>query len=112
IAYEGWRRGLTLKWYYDETQECKLHKLNSSTHGKFFSLTDGIKTHYFFRSRGDKVANKTVNICQNKEKTKQLLKKENIPVPEGKEFPITFHSDIIRYAESIGYPVVLKPLNG
>lgn len=112
VALEGWRRGLSLKFYKDETDLCKLDRLNSSTHGKFFSLRSNQKTHYFFRSRGDLVANKTVRICQNKEKTKNLLEKGNVPIPLGKEFDIKNEEDIISYAESIGYPVVLKPLNG
>lgn len=112
VALEGWRRGLTLKFYKDETDLCKLDRLNSSTHGKFFSLSSDKKTHYFFRSRGDLVVNKAVRICQNKEKTKALLKKGNVPVPLGEEFDIHKQEDIINYAESIGYPVVLKPLNG
>lgn len=112
VALEGWRRGLSLKFYKDETDLCKLDRLNSSTHGKFFSLSSAKQTHYFFRSRGDLVANKTVRICQNKEKTKELLQKSNVPVPLGKEFNINNQDEIINYAESIGYPVVLKPLSG
>ncbi len=81
VALEGWRRGLTLKWYKDETELCTLDRLNSSTSGKFFSLSSDSKTHYFFRSRGDKVINKAVRVCQDKEKTKELLDKKNLPVP-------------------------------
>jgi len=112
VALEGYRRGLTLKFYKDETELCKLDRMNSSTHGKFYSLSSDKQTHYFFRSRGDLVANKTVRICQNKEKTKELLKQSNVPIPLGKEYDINNREDIISYAESIGYPVVLKPLNG
>jgi len=112
IALEGWRRGLELKFYKDETAVCKMHRLNSSTHGKFFSLSNGSKTHYFFRSRGDKVSNKSVRICQNKEETKELLRKSNVPIPQGGEFDINYENKIIDYAENIGYPVVLKPLSG
>ena len=112
VALEGWRRGLTLKWYKDETDLCKLDRMNSSTHGKFFSLSSDKHTHYFFRSRGDMVANQTVRICQNKDKTKDWLKQSGVPIPLGKEFDITNHEEIVNYAESIGFPVVLKPLNG
>lgn len=49
VALEGWRRGLSLKFYKDETDLCKLDRLNSSTHGKFFSLSSAKQTHYFFR---------------------------------------------------------------
>ncbi|WP_080872496.1 acylphosphatase [Oceanobacillus timonensis] len=110
VALEGWRRGLELKWYKDETSLCKLDRMNSSTHGKFFSLSNGDRMHYFFRSRGDKVANKAVRICQNKEATKSFLEQNNVPIPIGK----TLETDeaIIQYANEIGYPVIIKPLNG
>lgn len=112
IAYEGWRRGLTLKWYQDESNECKLSRLNSSTSGKFFSLTSPEKTHYFFRSRGDKVQNKTVRLCQNKENTKTILQEGNIPVPQGEQFNISEENEILKFAEKIGYPLVIKPVSG
>jgi len=112
VALEGWRRGLELKFYKDETKVCKLHRLNSSTHGKFFSLSSEAKTHYFFRSRGDEVSNKSVRICQNKEETKKMLQKSSVPIPLGEEFDINQEEKVINYAESIGYPVVLKPLSG
>src|SRR5690625_1888454 len=112
IAYEGWRRGLTLRWYQDETDECKMHRLNSSTSGKFFSLSSPEKSHYFFRSRGDKVGNGDVDICRDKEKTKELLKKAQVPIPLGKEFTSDDDEAIINYAAKIGFPVVIKPVTG
>ncbi|WP_339234601.1 acylphosphatase [Oceanobacillus sp. FSL W7-1281] len=110
VALEGWRRGLELKWYRDETSLCKLDRMNSSTHGKFFSLSNGDNLHYFFRSRGDKVANKAVRICQNKEETKAFLEQSNVPIPVGKT--LETDEDMIAYANEIGYPVIIKPLNG
>lgn len=38
LAYEGWRRGLRLKWYLAETNKCKLARLGGTTLGRFFSL--------------------------------------------------------------------------
>lgn len=111
VALEGWRRGLTLKWYSDETGLCKMDRLNSSTHGKFYSLSSGSKEHFFFRSRGDKVSNKSVRICQNKEKTKDLLIKGNVPTTQGKIVDID-DEGVTSYAGDFGYPVVIKPLNG
>ncbi|MEK4306345.1 acylphosphatase [Oceanobacillus sp. M60] len=110
IALEGWRRGLELKWYRDESSLCKLHRMFSSTHGKFYSLSNGDTLHYFYRSRGDKVANESVTICLDKEETKAFLEQGNVPVPKGK----TLETDeaIIDYANEIGYPVIIKPLKG
>ncbi|MCT1905528.1 acylphosphatase [Oceanobacillus sojae] len=110
VALEGWRRGLELKWYRDETNRCKLDRMNGTTHGRFFSLSNGDKTHYFFRSRGDKVANKTVKICQDKEKTKSYLQQSHVPIPLGAT--LETNEDIINYANKIGYPVIIKPLSG
>ena len=110
VALEGWRRGLELKWYKDESKECKLDRLNSSTQGKFFSLSTKEKTHYFYRSRGDKVSNKAVRLVQNKERTKEYLKDAGVPVPLGDEF--TDDKKLLEYTEEIGYPVVIKPRNG
>lgn len=110
VALEGWRRGLDLRWYHDETDLCKMDRLNSSTQGKFFSLTSKEKTHYFFRSRGDKVVNKAVRVCQNKEKTKEYLRESGVPITEGATF--SEDSKIVEYAEKMGFPVVVKPLNG
>lgn len=110
IALEGWRRGLELKWYKDESSLCKLHRMFSSTHGKFYSLGNGDKLHYFYRSRGDKVANKSVTICLDKEETKSYLEQSNVPVPQGKT--LETDEDIIDYANEIGYPVIIKPLKG
>ncbi len=51
-----------------------------------------------------------VDIACNKLLTKKILSYQNIPVPEGdKVFNII---DLLRKAELIGYPVVLKPQSG
>lgn len=113
VSLEGFRRGLTLTWYKAESKSCKLDRLNSSTNGKFFSLTDNQKKHYFFRSRGDLVANKTVRLVQNKEETKMVLLKKGVPVPRGKNFHIKeADKEIQLISEQIGFPQVIKPRNG
>jgi len=111
VALEGWRKGLQLKWYKNESPLCEIDKLNSSTQGKFFSLSSDNRLHYFFRSRGDKVANEAVRVCQSKEKTKEIIKSKGLSIPKGTNFQAS-DSNIIKYAEEIGYPVVIKPLNG
>lgn len=113
IALEGWRRGLNLTWYKDESGLFTMNKYNlSSTLGNFYSLNSKSKKHHFFRSQGDKVDIETVGICKNKEKTKRLLKGRNIPVPEGQIYDIKDDIGITSYANKIGYPVVIKPLTG
>ena len=100
IALEGWKRGLTLKFH--NSKKIK------------YSLSSEIRTHAFDRSRGDKVPSDTVKICVNKDLTKENLLKSGIPVPEGKRFIYSGVLDIelINYAKSLGFPVVLKPTNG
>jgi D-alanine-D-alanine ligase-like ATP-grasp enzyme/acylphosphatase len=100
IALEGWRRGLTLKFYNNK-------KIN-------YSLSSEIQMHVFNRSRGDRVPSDTVKICINKDLTKENLMKSGIPVPEGKRFIYSGVLDIelINYANSLGFPVVLKPTSG
>lgn len=52
----------------------------------------------------------SVDLASNKDLTKQLLKENNIPVPYGR---IAYTAnDAVRIADDIGYPVVLKPLDG
>src|SRR5699024_427172 len=111
IALEGWRRGLTLKWYKAESPNCKLDKVGSPTLGNFFSLSSSNNTHYFFRPRGDQVENKTVRLCSNKEKTKEILASKGVSIPEGEIFNV-LDDGIIDYAKDIGFPVVIKPKGG
>lgn len=111
IALEGWRRGLTLKWYKDETSFCKLARKNGSTRGRFFSLSSEDRTHYFLSSRGDEVANKSVFICQSKEETKRIIGEKGVPVTRGSALNID-DNYIFDYADEIGFPVVIKPAQG
>src|SRR5699024_5823706 len=105
IALEGWRRGLELKFYSKKVKQNRLH-----VPGCLFSLSDGKKTHMFYKSKGERVKREAFSIGDNKYKSKKVLEKNGVPVPKGeivaKDVP---HEEIIRYAEEIGYPVVLKP---
>lgn len=105
VALEGWRRGLQLDFYSVIEEESKL-KLR-------YSLSNGERKHHFQLSMGDKVTQEAFDICDNKELTKQYLKKLNVPVPGGKMFTDKHtKKEIGDYADEIGYPVVLKPKDG
>src|SRR5699024_11123090 len=81
--------------------------------GQLFSLSSKEKTHYFFRSRGDKVTNEAVQIGKNKEKTNSALKEAGVLIPEGRRFAEGAQDEVlVSYAEDLGYPVVLKPTDG
>lgn len=107
VALEGWRRGLDLKYYsyFDEDNLLKVR----------YSLSNGQKTHYFQLSMGDGVTKEAFDICDNKETTKKYLRNAEspVPVPEGKMFDEKHtDEDILAYAETMNFPVVLKPTDG
>lgn len=114
VALEGWRRGLTLKWHVKDSEKFKEMKTwFVEEPGQLFSLHSKEKSHYFFRTRGDKVTNEAVEKGMNKEVTKQILKEAGVLVPEGKQFTeVDEESEIISYAATLGYPVVIKPTDG
>src|SRR5690625_4159385 len=114
VALEGWRRGLTLRWHVKDSEKFKEMKTWYVDHpGQLFSLHSKEKSHYFFRTRGDKVTNDSVRKGMDKEVTKNILKEAGVSVPEGRQFT-NFDSDevIIDYAKTLGFPVVLKPTDG
>lgn len=114
VALEGWRRGLTLKWHVKESgkfPEMKTWFVDKP--GQLFSLESNEKKHYFFRSRGDKVANEAVEIGSDKESTKELLQREGIKMPAGRIFTKEFSDEaILKHASGMSFPIVLKPTDG
>jgi len=114
VALEGWRRGLTLKWYTKDSEHFKdMIVFGVNPPGRLFSLSSDTKTHYFFRTRGDKVTSEAVEIGSDKDLTKVWLEKSGVPIPKGFGFDET-HSedDIVEASKKLTYPVVLKPTNG
>lgn len=111
ISLEGWRRGLTLTWYREQTPHNPFNH-TTDTAMKLFSLEskDG-KKHFFYRSRGDLVANESTQIGISKQETKNVLEKSGIATPEGGTFTIKERDDILTCANDIKYPVVIKPLS-
>ncbi|GIO23430.1 acylphosphatase [Oceanobacillus sp. J11TS1] len=114
VALEGWRRGLKLKWYTKDSEHFKtMTVFGVNPPGRLYSLSSDTKTHYFFRSRGDKVTNEAVEIGSEKDDTKIWLEKANVPVPKGKGFEAdATDEEIFEYCKALGYPLVLKPTNG
>ncbi|WP_163969614.1 acylphosphatase [Oceanobacillus halotolerans] len=114
VALEGWRRGLTLRWHVKDSEKfSEMRTWFVDNPGQLFSLRSKEKTHYFFRTRGDKISNKAVDIGRDKEKTKEYVKAADIPVPEGLQFSEEDSDEMIKeYVSSIGFPVVVKPTDG
>jgi len=103
IALEGWRRGLTLKFI----NENRIKPLIT------YQLSSEKKSFRFNGAKGEKVTNEALNICKNKIQAKKYLLKANVPTPEGKWFNKTIkNEEIVNYANSIGYPLVIKPSDG
>ncbi|SDB81252.1 D-alanine-D-alanine ligase [Pelagirhabdus alkalitolerans] len=105
IALEGWRRGLELTIYRDDKNDNKF-KVR-------YSLSDGKKTYHFDGSGSDLISSEAYHICDDKFLTKERLKQSGLPVTEGKKFSVMSKtSDIINYAKTLGFPLVLKPTDG
>lgn len=104
VALEGWRRGLHLKYYTLKVKgQIYIH----------FSLSNDGKEIKFARSTGPNISPEARKICKNKSLTKKYLEECNIPVPKAQLFKKPINQDeIIKFAESITYPVVLKPVDG
>ncbi|MEN2466409.1 ATP-grasp domain-containing protein [Ornithinibacillus sp. JPR2-1] len=105
IILEAWRRGLEIN--------IKILLEKSGAIEPYYSISDGNKTHHFSATRGDLVSVEAKELTKNKQTTKELLLKNNVPTPVGKEFDETISDqDIIQYANTLQYPIVVKPLNG
>src|SRR5690625_818173 len=114
VALEGWRRGLRLKWYTRDSEHFNdMIIFGVNPPGRLFSLSSEKKTHYFFRTRGDKVTNDAVELGSDKDATKVLLEKNGVPVPKGRGFDAeATDEEIINFSKKLGFPLVLKPTDG
>jgi len=113
VALEGWRRGLKLKWYTKDSEHFdNMIIFGVNPPGRLFSLSSEDRTHYFFRTRGDKVSSEAVELVDDKGITKDILAEKNVPVPKGKGFPEdATDEEIIAFSKTIDFPIVFKPTN-
>ncbi|MBU9722717.1 MULTISPECIES: acylphosphatase [Bacillaceae] len=102
IALEAWRRGIGVTFFaLDNIQNKLLIR---------YSLKNNNSEHIFDSSNGDLTSEEANFISENKDVTKEYLSTAKVPVPEGKRFaPTTENVEIINYAATLGYPVVIKP---
>ncbi|WP_249869257.1 ATP-grasp domain-containing protein [Oceanobacillus saliphilus] len=104
IALEAWRRGIKVNFFTIDNPDNKILVR--------YSLEYEGKIHRFESSRGDKLTAEAYEICENKHMTKEYLAKAGLKVPNGKRFDITIeHNEIVEYATSLDFPVVVKPLS-
>ena len=115
MALEGWRRGLTLTWYFDLSLVSDMKLVGFNPLAKSFSLTDNStkQTHFFYRSRGDKVANEAVDIVHQKDRAKESFQKANVATPKGIVVDnATTNEEMIKAINKLNYPLVVKPTIG
>ncbi|MFD1609355.1 acylphosphatase [Oceanobacillus luteolus] len=102
IALEGWRRGLSVKFENNNRVRSVIR----------YSLSDGVKTHYFMGSRGDLVTKEAMRITGDKSLTKKYLAEAGVMIAQGQVFDENVDDDtIIDYAVELGFPVVIKPIS-
>lgn len=103
VALEGWRRGMTLKFINNNRRKSEID----------YSLTYKGKERFFCVTMGESVSKSAVGICRDKHLTKKYLSDHNVPTPEGEYFgKETDDDELLSYANSLGYPLVLKPAKG
>lgn len=78
--------------------------------GDFYQIGYGKQGRIIESSIGTNTSCVSVDISCDKMLTKELLKTQNIPVAQG--FKVRNIIDLLKCAEEIGYPVVLKPQYG
>lgn len=83
------------------------------TGGLAFSATDGSgQTIAFSWTKSTASSRPSTAITSDKHSTRLLLQRAGVPVPHGRRFSSSDIAQAVKFAESIGYPVVLKPLRG
>lgn len=115
IALEGWRRGLTLTWYYDPAMVTDIKIIGFNPLGKTFSLESAEQQiiHYFYRSRGNKVSNGAVDIVHQKHKAKTYISDGGVSTPKGIMFDKRMdRKTVMERVQTLRYPVVIKPVLG
>ena len=107
IALEGWRRGLNLQMRVG-------YDLRGTSRKVTFTLDDGKGISYSFNSASTSKTTREAKLtCINKERTKLALESSNVPQAKGKGFDQnTLREEFITFANSLGYPVVVKPSDG
>ncbi|MDN3557467.1 acylphosphatase [Halomonas maura] len=94
-------------------RECLRQGFNVLRTGKgVFTADKGDQRFYFKLSRSPLVSVDAIALCTHKEATREFLAPLGFPVPRGRMFPSGDHDNAMRYANLIGYPVVVKPATG
>ena len=114
MALCGWQNGLQLTFHNRRPRDVFFgeNTIPNEFPGVVFSLSDGTNTHTFYRTRGDKTSEKTIELCADKDAFKKYLIAHEIKTPIGETFKVHELDKMIAYATDIGFPVILKPVAG
>lgn len=94
-------------------RECVRQGFNILRTGKgVFTARKGDQSLYFKLSRSPLVSVDAISLCTHKEATREFLAPLGFPVPRGRMFPSGDYDNAMRFANLIGYPVVVKPATG
>lgn len=104
VALEAWRRGLKVTFHNYNRGSSSMNRSHQ------YTISDEHNAYHFLCARGSHTTQKAIDITENKHKAYEYFKKANVPTPEGKAFNFrqTPMDEIIEYALSIGYPLVVK----
>lgn len=102
ISLEAWRRGIEVKFFRTFVK----NQIKTR-----YTLSYAGREHTFQLSLGDKVSKEARRIGKSKTLTRQHLTDANVSMPEGEVFSIYNgeYREAIDYAETLGYPVIIKP---
>ncbi|MGI5921513.1 MAG: cyanophycin synthetase, partial [Syntrophomonadaceae bacterium] len=78
--------------------------------GSLLQLGYGKYIRYLEASLPDTASSISVDLAKNKQLSKDLLKKHNLPVPEGGV--VHSEDEAVLLAHDLGYPIAIKPLDG
>jgi D-alanine-D-alanine ligase-like ATP-grasp enzyme/acylphosphatase len=94
-------------------RECLRHGCNILRTGKGVFSADRKSIKFYFKlSRSPLVSVDAIALCTHKEATRAFLAPLGFPVPRGRIFATGNYENATRYANLIGYPVVVKPATG
>lgn len=94
-------------------RECLHQGFNVLRTGKGVFTADKQGQRFYFKlSRSPLVSVDAIALCTHKEATREFLAPLGFPVPRGRMFPPGDYDNATRYANLIGYPVVVKPATG
>jgi len=101
LAEEALRRGITVKHLNPYRDDEAFLELDYKKHKEFI-----------IGQRTSQTSLEAYWILENKELTKEFLRRKNINVAEGKVFKKNDSDKVVAYCEKIKFPVVIKPVDG